>query len=89
MGRDGLRTNPAKIAALADYPAPRTLTELRSFLGLANFFRRFVQGYASLVAPLTDLLRGAPARLIEWGPVQATTKGSPKIYTTPVGCPYN
>ena len=73
VGRDGLRTNPAKVAALADYPAPRTLTELRSFLGLANFFRRFVQGYASLVAPLTDLLRGAPARLIEWGPVQATT----------------
>ncbi len=67
MGRDGLRTNPAKVAALTNYPAPRTLTELRSFLVLANF-RRFVQGYASLVAPLTDLLRVAPARLVEWGP---------------------
>ncbi len=77
MGRDGLRTNPAKIAALADYPAPRTLTELRSFLGLANFFRRFVQGYASLVAPLTDLLRGAPARLIEWGPTHSATQSAP------------
>ncbi|XP_058784831.1 uncharacterized protein LOC131659692 [Vicia villosa] len=46
-----------KIKAILDWPQPRSLTALRGFLGLTGFYRRFVKKYASLAAPLTDLLR--------------------------------
>ena len=55
IGRDGVRPDPKKVAAVAEWPVPQTVSQLRSFLGLANFFRRFMQGYSSMVAPLTSL----------------------------------
>jgi hypothetical protein len=42
-----------------NWPSPRSLFEIRSFLGLANYFRRFIQHYAHIAAPLTALLKGA------------------------------
>ena len=59
MGRHGTKVDPAKVAAVAEWPRPQSLTELRSFLGLANYFRRFMQGYAQHTAPLNKLLSGA------------------------------
>ncbi|XP_058766610.1 uncharacterized protein LOC131640216 [Vicia villosa] len=49
--------DPEKIQAILDWPVPRSLTALRGFLGLTGFYRRFVRHYATLAAPLTDLLR--------------------------------
>ena len=46
-----------KVQAILDWPAPSKVTELRSFLGLANYYRKFIQGYSKKVAPLTDLLK--------------------------------
>ncbi|XP_026454743.1 uncharacterized protein LOC113355971 [Papaver somniferum] len=46
-----------KVKAILDWPEPKKLGELRSFLGLANYYRRFIIGYSKKVAPLTDLLR--------------------------------
>jgi hypothetical protein len=51
----GISTDPRKIQAVRDWPTPRTVTELRSFLGLANYYRRFVQGYSRIAGPLTSL----------------------------------
>ena len=56
VGRDGITMDPAKIDSVRTWPPPRNPTELRSFLGLTNYFRRFLQGYSSQVAPLNDLL---------------------------------
>ncbi|XP_058761394.1 uncharacterized protein LOC131634786 [Vicia villosa] len=56
ISSDGVTPYPAKIKAILDWPKPRSLTALRGFLGLAEFYRRFVHHYASLTAPLTDLL---------------------------------
>lgn len=46
-----------KVKAILDWPAPTKIAELRSFLGLANYYRRFIQGYSKKVAALTDLLK--------------------------------
>ena len=47
----------AKVKAIKEWEAPTKVTELRSFLGLANYYRRFISGYSAKAAPLTELLK--------------------------------
>ncbi|GBG88305.1 hypothetical protein CBR_g46872 [Chara braunii] len=54
---DGIKPEDGKIAAIRDWPTPRTLTELRSFLGLANYYRKFVRNFSTIAAPLRRLLK--------------------------------
>lgn len=56
LSRDGIKVDPNKTRVVNDWPKPTSLTDLRAFLGLANYFRRFIQGYSSMVAPLTTLM---------------------------------
>ncbi|GBG69731.1 hypothetical protein CBR_g4562 [Chara braunii] len=56
---DSVKPKDSKIAAIRDWPTPRTLTELRSFLGLANYYRKFVRNFSTIAAPLRRLLRKA------------------------------
>jgi RNase H-like domain found in reverse transcriptase/Reverse transcriptase (RNA-dependent DNA polymerase)/Integrase zinc binding domain len=57
IGADGLRVAPDKISGVRDWQTPTSVTEVRSFLGLANFYRRFVEGYARIAMPLTELTK--------------------------------
>ena len=57
VGRDGIRVDPRKVKAVNDWPTPTDIHKVRSFLGLANYFRKFMLGYATVVAPLTSLTR--------------------------------
>ncbi|KAJ9520731.1 hypothetical protein QJQ45_007584 [Haematococcus lacustris] len=50
-----ISVDPDKVRAIADWPLPSSLTQLQSFLGAANFVRKFVQGFSAISAPLTDL----------------------------------
>lgn len=54
----GVETDPDKILALKSWPIPRTLKELKSFLGFAGYYRRFIKGYSAIAKPLNDLTRG-------------------------------
>ena len=51
----GLHVDPAKIEAIKDWPTPTTPTEIRQFLGLAGYYRRFIEGFSSIAKPLTKL----------------------------------
>lgn len=66
VGADGVKVDPRKVKAVEDWPVPTSVHELRSFLGLANYFRRFLQGYSSLVRPLTDLLKNDAGVVRDW-----------------------
>ena len=54
----GVHVDPTKIQVIQDWLAPMTLTELRSFLGLANFVRRFVLGLSYITWPLSQFTKG-------------------------------
>lgn len=58
VSEHGVETDPEKISALKSWPVPRTLKELRSFLGFAGYYRRFINNYAALAKPLNDLTKG-------------------------------
>jgi transposase InsO family protein len=68
VSREGVGPDPAKIAAVKDYPQPKTVKDVRSFLGFASYYRRFIKDFATVAAPLTAHLAGGhSARTpIEW-----------------------
>ena len=67
VGRDGLRVMEDKIEAVRDWPVPATMRELRAFLGLAGYYRRFVRGYSEIALPLTELMRNVTHQRLQWG----------------------
>jgi hypothetical protein len=54
----GVHVDPAKIQFIRDWPTPTTPTELCSFLGLANFYRRFLLGFSHITWPLSQVTKG-------------------------------
>ena len=57
MSAEGIRVNPAKIEAIVNWKPPRNVTKVRSFLGLAGYYRRFVRGFSVIASTLTKLLQ--------------------------------
>lgn len=57
VGQGCIRMDPRKVEDITDWEEPTTVQEVRSFLGLANYYRRFVEGYSKIVASLTNLLK--------------------------------
>ena len=57
VSEDGLSPDPAKVDKVQNFPVPTTVKTLRGFLGLASYYRRFIQGFSQHAAPLYQLLR--------------------------------
>ena len=57
IGHGKLKMDEPKVKAIMEWEAPTKVMELRSFLGLVNYYRRFIEGYSRKAAPLTDLLK--------------------------------
>jgi hypothetical protein len=57
LSAQGVQTDPEKVSAVMQWPTPANVRELRGFLGLAGFYRRFVRHFAILAKPLTQLLK--------------------------------
>lgn len=58
VSKNGLQPNPKKIETIQKYPELKNLKELRPFLGLSEYYRRFIKNYARMAKPLTKFLKG-------------------------------
>ena len=57
VSKDGVSVDPAKTDLVKNFPTPKSQQEVRSFLGLANYYRRFVKNFSATAAPLNNLLK--------------------------------
>ncbi|KAA3487561.1 DNA/RNA polymerases superfamily protein [Gossypium australe] len=57
VSASGIRVDPNKISAILNWKPPRNVSEVRSFLGLAGYYRRFAKGFSTIATPLTKLLQ--------------------------------
>ncbi|GJS21663.1 putative reverse transcriptase domain-containing protein [Tanacetum coccineum] len=62
---EGIHVDPAKIEAIKDWASPKTPTEIRQFLGLAGYYRRFIEGFSKIARPMTKLTQ--KSMKFEWG----------------------
>jgi hypothetical protein len=83
VGKDGVRVDPKKIEAMQNWPRPKTLKSMCGFLGLTGYYRKFVQNYGKITAPLTTLLK---KNAFSWTPTadQSFQALKEAMCTTPV-----
>ena len=51
VSAEGIGMDPAKVSAITEWPRPRSVKEVQSFLGFANFYRKFIQHYSAIASP--------------------------------------
>lgn len=78
----GVRTDRAKVAAMINWPPPKSIKELRGFLGLTGYYRRFIKNFALISQPLTHLLKKGA---FEWN--ENSTKSFEELKTAMTQAP--
>src|ERR1043165_10023596 len=58
IGKDRVKTDEKKIEKIKNYPRPMMITELKGFLGLVSYYRRFIKDFSKIAKPLNDLMKG-------------------------------
>jgi hypothetical protein len=84
ISKEGIKASPEKVKAIREYPIPRTVKDVRAFLGLASYYRRLVPRFAEIAKPLSELTRKDVK--FEWSPEcrKAFETLKEKLSTTPV-----
>ncbi|GKG45262.1 hypothetical protein Tco_0495340, partial [Tanacetum coccineum] len=62
---EGIQVDPAKIKSIKDWTSPKSPTEIRQFLGLTRYYRRFIKGFSKIAKPMTKLTQKKVK--FEWG----------------------
>ena len=86
IGRQGVRTEPARVRAITEWPVPKSIRDIRQFLGFVNFYRRFIHRFSRVAGPLYDMLTGnvqGPAELTT-AAMEAFNELKSKMTTAPV-----
>lgn len=58
---EGLQPDPAKVKVVQEYPIPKSVKDVRAFMGLTNYYRKFIKGFAQIASPLHDLTKKGTA----------------------------
>lgn len=84
IGHGGLKTDPEKVDAILAWPTPRNLKQVRGFLGLSGWYRRFIDNFSTVVFPITEVL--STKKKFEWTPeaAQAFSRIKTLLTTAPV-----
>ena len=56
VSADGIHTDPSKVEAVKTYPVPKTVKQIRAFMGLVGFYRKFILGFGQIASPLYQLM---------------------------------
>ena len=84
VSNEGLSPDPEKLKAIKEYPQPKDITELRRFVGLASYYRRFVSGFSEIVAPLHKLMQKDAKFIWNFHCEEAFQKLKEQLTTSPV-----
>ena len=57
VGTDGVKVDPTKVEAVKTWPVPKSITDVRSFLGFVGFYRKFIKNHSAVVAPISNLTK--------------------------------
>ena len=66
VAASGIRPLPSRVAAIKKFPQPDTAQQLMTYLGMVNFYRRFLRSAALILKPLTDVLKGGTSGRLTW-----------------------
>ncbi|XP_048606235.1 uncharacterized protein LOC125583401 [Brassica napus] len=80
----GIEVDKAKIEVMVGLAAPKTVKDIRSFLGHAGFYRRFIQDFSMIARPMTKLLCKEAAFVFDWECLQAFKKLKEKLVSAPI-----
>jgi hypothetical protein len=84
INQEGLSVDPKKVAAILDWKAPKDVRGIKSFIGMAGYYRRLIEGFSKIARPMTTLL----AKKVDFKCTPACQKSfetlKEKLTTTPV-----